>query len=136
MVLTFNLRKRMSNNFMLSGSMVLQRQKANYDNADSSLVLRSVTAASLDFHSTEIRTTQRFLNDEPYAYAPGGSGKSGVYPYSEWQFKMSGVYQFGWDFSVGAFARYQQGYPFVLWARIEMTGLQAALGTGSSLESG
>ena len=38
-----------------------------------------------------------FLDDEPYAFAPGGSGKSGVYPYSEWLLKLSGVYQFGWD---------------------------------------
>ncbi len=27
--------------------------------------------------------------------------------------KLSGVYQFPWDISVGAFGRYQQGYPYV-----------------------
>ena len=61
------------------------------------------------------------------------SGKSGVYPYSEWQLKMSGVYQFPWDISAGAFARYQQGYPYVLFATIRDTSLAPSLGTTSHL---
>ena len=77
-------------------------------------------------------TNLPFLNDQPYAFAPGGSGKSGVYPYSEWQLKLSGVYQFPWDISVGAFARYQQGYPYVLIATISDPSLPS-LGTNSHL---
>jgi hypothetical protein len=37
-----------------------------------------------------------------------------VYPYAEWGVRLSGVYQLPAEFSVGAFARYQQGYPYVL----------------------
>ena len=38
--------------------------------------------------------TQVVLYDgKPYSYVSGGSGKSGVYPYAEWTFRMSGVYQ-------------------------------------------
>jgi hypothetical protein len=48
----------------------------------------------------------------------GGSGKTGVYPYSEWTFRLSGVYQFGWGISAGGFARYQQGFPYVIFASI------------------
>ena len=70
---------------------------------------------------------------EPYAFAPGGSGKSGVYPYSEWQLKMSGVYQFPWDISVGAFGRYQQGYPYVLFGTIRDDSLAAATWNNESL---
>jgi hypothetical protein len=111
--------------------VVLQKQKASYDNAESALyILGDGNVSGQPFPGNPANVLQ--ADGEPYAYAPLGSGKSGVYPYSEWQVKMSGVYQFGWDFSVGAFARYQQGYPYVLWARYTDTGLAAALGTGTS----
>ena len=105
------VRKRMSNNFMLNGGVTLQRQKANYDGGDSLAFYigdGGLNGQVFPFDPTNLP----FLNDQPYAFAPGGSGKSGVYPYSEWQFKLSGVYQFPWDISAGAFARYQQGYPY------------------------
>ncbi len=111
------VRKRMSNNFMLNGGVTLQRQKANYDGGDSLAFYigdGGLNGQVFPFDPTNLP----FLNDQAYAFAPGGSGKSGVYPYSEWQFKLSGVYQFGWDITAGAFGRYQQGYPFVLMAPI------------------
>jgi hypothetical protein len=56
-----------------------------------------------------------------------------VYPYSEWHLKLSGVYQFPWDMSVGAFMRYQQGYPYVLFGAVRDATLGAALGTSRHL---
>jgi len=121
-------RKRMSNNFMVNTGLTLQRQKANYNSADASAYTigdGGISGLTFPFDPTNLQ----FLDGTAYAFAPGGSGKSGVYPYSEWQFKASGVYQFPWDFSVGAFARYQQGYPYVLFATVTDSSLQAALGT-------
>ena len=126
------VRKRMSNNFLVNASMVLQKQEANYEGSDAaSFVLNDGGISGQAFPGDPGMLP--FLDGQPYAFAPGGSGKSGVYPYSEWQFKFSGVYQFPWDISVGAFARYQQGYPYVLWAAIDDPGLFSALGTGRHL---
>lgn len=125
-------RKRMSNNFMLNAGVTLQRQKANYNSPDASAYTfgdGGISGLTFPFDPNQIQ----FLNGNAYAFAPGGSGKSGVYPYSEWQFKLSGVYQFPGDFSVGAFARYQQGYPYVLFASVSDSTLNAALGTSRHL---
>jgi hypothetical protein len=130
--LDINVRKRMSNNFMVSGSAVLQKQKATYDGGDSALYVLGDGGITPGTPFPGNPTNVQFADGEAYAFAPGGSGKSGVYPYSEWQFKVSGVYQFPYDISVGAFARYQQGYPYVLWGRINDPGLFGALGTGVS----
>lgn len=125
-------RKRMSNNFMVNAGLTLQKQKANYDGGDSLAFYigdGGLTGQIYPFDPTNLP----FLNNQPYAFAPLGSGKSGVYPYSEWQLKLSGVYQFPWDINVGAFGRYQQGYPYVLIGRINDPTLNAALGTSSHL---
>ena len=125
-------RKRMSNNFLVNASATIQRQKANYDGANATAFYigdGGLTGTVFPFDPSNLG----FLDGEPYAFAPGGSGKSGVYPYSEWQFKLSGVYQFPWDVAVGAFARYQQGYPYVLFASFTDDTLAGALGTDTSL---
>ncbi len=125
-------RKRMSNNFMVNAGLTLQKQKANYDGGDSlSFYIGDggLSGQVFPFDPTNLP----FLDGHPYAFAPGGSGKAGVYPYSEWQFKMSGVYQLPWDFSVGAFGRYQQGYPYVLLATIRDDSLASSLGTTNHL---
>ena len=122
----------MSNNFLLNGGLTLQRQKANYNGGKSNAFYigdGGLTGQTFPFDPTNLP----FLDGQPYAFAPGGSGKSGVYPYSEWQFKLSGVYQFPWDISVGAFARYQQGYPYVLFATISDSSLVSGIGTSSHL---
>jgi hypothetical protein len=130
--LDISLRKRMSNNFMLNGGVSLQKQKAHYDGGDSTAFYigdGGLAGQVFPFDPTNLP----FLNDQPYAFAPGGSGKSGVYPYSEWQFKLSGVYQFPMDISAGAFLRYQQGYPYVLFASVRDASLSQALGTTTHL---
>ncbi len=126
------VRKRMSNNFLLNGGLTLQKQKANYDSGDSLAFYigdGGLNGQVFPFDPTNLP----FLNDQPYAFAPGGSGKSGVYPYSEWSLKLSGVYQFPWDISVGAYGRYQQGYPYVLFATIRDDSLASSLGTTNHL---
>ena len=77
-----------------------------------SSVRSSVMASPVELWNP-IRVRFGFYNDKPYSFVSGGSGKSGVYPYAEWSFRLSGVYQLPAEFSVGAFARYQQGYPYV-----------------------
>jgi hypothetical protein len=124
------VRKRMSNNFMASGGVTIQRQKANYDGGDATAFYINDGGLSGQIYPFD-PTNLPFLNDEPYAFAPGGSGKSGVYPYSEWQLKFSGVYQFPWDISAGAFGRYQQGYPYVLMGAVSDRTLSASLGTST-----
>jgi hypothetical protein len=68
-----------------------------------------------------------------YVNSSTGSGKTGIYPFSEWAVKVSGVYQFPWDISAGAFVRYQQGYPFVLFGSYTDHSLESAIGTATHL---
>jgi hypothetical protein len=124
------VRKRMSNDFMMNGSLTLQRQKASYDGGDSAAF--AINDGGLSGQTFPFDPGQMpFLKDQPYAFAAGGSGKAGVYPYSEWQLKLSGVYQFPWDVSVGAFGRYQQGYPYVIFGSFSDNTLAGALGTST-----
>ena len=112
------LRKRMSNNFLLNSSLTVQRQKQNVGGGDG--FFGATTGDGLTGRVVEPDPSLvGFYNDLPYAYVSGGSGKSGVYPYSEWTLRMSGVYQFPAEISVGAFGRYQQGYPYVLFGQVD-----------------
>jgi hypothetical protein len=129
--LDINIRKRMSNNFMLNGSLVLQRQKAKYSSIDGYAANISDGGISPGNTFPWDPGMIPFLDGEAYAYAPQGSGKSGVYPYSEWQFKLSGVYQLPADINLGAFMRYQQGYPFVIFGRVSEPNGAAFNGTGT-----
>lgn len=101
-------RKRISRNFLLNGSLTLQRQKAHY-NGDDSLALQPFITFPGGTHAFD-PTNLPFLNDQTYAF----SGRQGIQPFSEWNLKMSGYYQFPREFGVGAFLRYQQGYLYVL----------------------
>ena len=106
-------RKRMSNNFLLNSSFTLQRQKQEVGDGDG--FLGAVIGDGFPGRIVEPDPTQVvFYDGKPYSFVSTGSGKSGVYPYAEWSFRLSGVYQFPAEISVGAFARYQQGYPYVL----------------------
>jgi hypothetical protein len=41
------------------------------------------------------------------------------------------VYQLPWDFNVGAFGRYQQGYPYVVFGSVTDSSLLGVLGTST-----
>jgi hypothetical protein len=113
-----NVRKRMSNNFMLNGSLVLQRQKAEYSSIDGYVGGVGDGGITPGNPFNWDPSLIPFQDGLPYAYAQTSSGKGGVYPYATWQFKLSGVYQFPADINVGAFMRYQEGYPYVIWGRV------------------
>jgi len=125
------LKKRMSNNFMMNASATIQRQKQSVGAGNA--FLGAVIGDGFPGRVVEPDPTQVLLyNDQPYSYVSGGSGKSGVYPYAEWSYRVSGVYQLPKEFSVGAFARYQQGYPYVLIGQIDddsFTAFDGALRT-------
>ena len=110
-------RKRMSNNFMLNAFVTLQNQKSHYDGGDSFFVVTGDGITSRTVFADP--TLVNFYNDEPYAFVSGGSGKTGVFPFAEWTFRASGIYQMPWDMSVGAFVRYQQGFPQPLFAEVD-----------------
>jgi hypothetical protein len=122
------VRKRMSNNFLLNSSFTWQQQKGHYDgNLATGFIVPDggLSGTPLQYDPGALP----FLDDAPYAYGSTGSGKSGIFPYAEWSWKLSGVYQFPWDVSVGAFARYQQGYPIVIFGSVSDASLAANYGT-------
>lgn len=112
------VKKRMSNQFQLNGTVTIQTQKGNYNGGDSLAftingVLANTTGAIAPFDPTNLP----FLQGNPYAYL----GML-VYPFSEWAFKVSGIYQFPWELYAGAYLRYQQGYPYVIFGTIPNQG--------------
>lgn len=70
-----------------------------------------------------------FYNGKPYAYVSESSGKTGVFPFAEWTFRLAGVYQLPWELSVGGFMRYQQGYPQPLFGTVTDSSLSGYYGT-------
>jgi Carboxypeptidase regulatory-like domain len=127
--LDFIFQKRMSNNFMLNSSLSLQDQKANYSGGDSFFVTTGDGLTGVVMGDPSAVNT--FYNDQPYAFVSTASGKSGVFPFAEWTFRASGVYQLPWELSVGAFARYQQGYPYVIFGTVTDTSLSGYYGTST-----
>jgi hypothetical protein len=129
-----NIRKRMSNNFLINGSMVFQKQKAHYDGGDSNAFAPTGFDAGLSGVIFPYDPNNAIHNDgRTYVNTSTGSGKTGIYPFSEWAVKLSGVYQFPWDITTGAFVRYQQGYPYVLFGSFTDGSLSSALGTTTHL---
>ncbi|MCI0415418.1 TonB-dependent receptor [bacterium] len=112
----FGARKRMSNNFMLNAFVTLQRQKAHYDGGDSFFVVSGDGINLRTVYADPALVS--FYDDQPYAFVSGGSGKTGVFPFAEWTFRASGIYQLPWDLSLGGFVRYQQGFPQPLFAEL------------------
>jgi hypothetical protein len=125
-------KKRMSSNFMLNSSLTLQRQKQQVGGGNA--FLGAVINDGFTGRIVEPDPSQvGFYNNQPFSYVSGGSGKSGVYPYAEWSWRMSGVYQLPAEFSVGAFMRYQQGYPYVLIGQTTDTSFSAFDGSFRTL---
>lgn len=114
-------RKRMSNNFMLNGSLVLQRQKANYAEGDSNAHTAEGTVTGGGAFFPYDPGTISFLDGQPYT--------NSARLYSEWQFRLSGAYQLPWDFTVSGALRYQQGYPYLIAGTVIDPSLSAFLGT-------
>ncbi|MCI0416175.1 carboxypeptidase regulatory-like domain-containing protein [bacterium] len=113
--LDITLRKRMSKNFLLNGSLTLQRQTAHYNGGDS--LARPTGAGGFPGRPFQFDPTNLpFLDGQSFwafdRLAP-------TFPtFAEWYLKMSGVYLLPWNISLGANMRFQQGYPYVLSAVI------------------
>ena len=122
-------RKRMSNNFMINASLTLQQQKAHYDGGNSYFITTGDGFPGLPYGDPLAVPN---YDDQLYAFVSAGSGKAGIYPFSEWTMRLSGVYQLPWDMTVGGFIRYQQGQPRPLFARVAGGGLSQFYGTGTN----
>ena len=128
-------RKRMSNNFMINASVTLQQQKAHYDGGNSYFVTTGEGFTGIVF-ADPLGVPN--YDDQLYAFVSAGSGKAGIYPFSEWTMRVSGVYQLPWDMTVGAFMRYQQGQPRPLFTSVSDNalaggGLNSFYGTSTHL---
>ena len=120
-------RKRMSNNFMLNASVTLQDQKAHYDGGNSYFITAGDAFAGQAVFADPLGVPN--YDEQLYTFASTGSGKAGVYAFSEWTLRLSGVYQLPWDMTAGGFVRYQQGSPRPIFARIGAEGLDQFYGT-------
>jgi hypothetical protein len=123
-------RKRMSNNFMINASVTLQQQKGHYDGGNSYFITTGDGFAGIVFGDP---LGVPNYDDELYAFVSAGSGKAGIYPFSEWTVRFSGVYQLPWDMTAGGFIRYQQGQPRPLFTSVSDSGLGPFYGTGTHL---
>ncbi len=115
----FLVRKRMSQNFMLNAALTLQRQKAHTDGNDS---LGFVSTGIVAFDPTNLP----FVNDKSYAYSEGNRGRVNLF--GAWNLRVAGVYQLPWNLATSAYLRYQQGYPYILFARVEDPNLRSFYG--------
>ena len=119
--LDITLQKRMSNNFLFNGSFTFQHQTGHYNGGDS-LAIQTERAVRFGATFPYDPTNLPFVQDQMYSYAGSGSN---THPFSEWTLKLSGVYLLPWNISTGAFIRYQQGYPMVLFGNFFDNTLQA-----------
>lgn len=115
------VRKRMTNRFMLSGALTLQKQKDHYDGGDS-LAFR-IGDKTFAFDPTNLP----FAQNHVYAYSGfrNSPSKSNIHPYAEWSLKIAGVYQFPADITAGGYLRYQQGYLFMLFGSVPNINFRA-----------
>ncbi|MBS3819832.1 TonB-dependent receptor [bacterium] len=105
--LTVRANKRLSNNWMFRGSFTLQNQARHYGDEGY-------------LNPTNIWA----LDGKPYAeYMGGASGKVSQYVFSNWLFKLSGMYQFPWDINASFTFHARQGY--VLRERVEIVDYNA-----------
>lgn len=122
------VRKKSGKYAEFSAGLVLQKQKAHYASPEG--LAFQIDAGGLPGSVEPLNPTNLpFLNNQPFAYS---SSQNGVYPFSEWQFKWTGTAHLPALIDVGAFVRYQQGYPYVLFASIRNCGLESCSG-GSQL---
>ncbi len=119
----------MSDNFMLNTSLNIQNQDANYGGGNAFFVTTGDGISG--FVMADPSLVPNFYSGHPYAYVSGGSGKTGVFPFAEWTYRFSGVYQLPWETSVGGFFRYQQGYPQPLFGNVTDRSLSGYYGTSS-----
>ena len=115
------VQKRMKNNLLFNAFLTIQRQAGHYNGGDS-LAIQTERNAGFGATYPFDPTNANFLQDQPYSYAGFGGSQN---PFSEWSLKLSAVYLWPWNISTGAFIRYQQGYPMVLFGIVPDNTLRA-----------
>lgn len=118
-----SFRTDIKNSLTLAGALVLQNQKGHYD-GDQALGYQIQGISAFPFDPTYLP----FLNNGGFGYpAPFRLAETQygdrTFPYSKWQVKLSSSYRFPRSIEVGAFIRWQQGYPFLITASATNTSL-------------
>jgi hypothetical protein len=98
-------KKRLSNNWSMDASFVYSDWKNHYDEKEV-------------FDKTNLE----FNQDGVVAPQSGGSGMTGVYVNSRWQFRLSGLYQLPWDVNVSGVFELREGYVLPEYNRIWRPG--------------
>jgi hypothetical protein len=101
----------MSHSFSTSFGVNVQKQHADYHGGKGD-------SLADQYHAFDPSDLDH-LDGKPYAFNAAGSGKSNVFAYSEWGVKGSAIYELPFDASVGTFVKYQQGFPYIIWATVD-----------------
>jgi hypothetical protein len=64
--------------------------------------------------------TSPLVNGGQYVVRSGGSGTGDIFMSAKWQVNANGVYQFPYDFEVGASLFGRQGYPFPVYSNVAL----------------
>ncbi|MCS7311756.1 MAG: hypothetical protein NZ742_02415, partial [Acidobacteria bacterium] len=101
----FRFTKRMSQRWMLMGSVTLQDWNRKFESP----------LANYD------PTNFEQLKNADMAYQTSGSGKTEIWPNSNWMFKFGGVVQLPLDINLGATFIARQGYPIPIVYQVDTT---------------
>lgn len=77
-----------------------------------------------------------YFNGGVVAPQSGGSGLTGIYMNSRWQFKLSGLYQLPWGLNFSAVLQVREGFVIPYYVRTYIYGSQGGLGYVSLYEAG
>ncbi len=111
-----NLRKALSNKWMMNASFTYQLWKQHFTSS----------AAYVDPTNHE---PVDLLNDRDMAYESRGSGKSNIYPNARWMFKLSALYQLPFGFNVSSTFIAREGFI----APVHYTATRPSNGWGSTV---
>jgi hypothetical protein len=103
-------RKRMSNHWMMNTSFSYNSTPVHFGSFPGGNNQETGTTGTIPF--SEDPTNRAIRDGSQYDYLTSGSGVGNVYVNAKWLFKVSGLYQLPYDFSVSAFYNARQGYPF------------------------
>jgi hypothetical protein len=104
-------RKRMSHGWMLNSSFSYNDTKVHFGEFPGAANQANATTATT-IPISEDPTNRALRDGGQYDYLTSGSGIGNVYVNAKWLFKLSGLYQLPYQFSVSAFYNARQGYPF------------------------
>lgn len=95
--LEITMKKRLSNKWMLDGSVTFQSWKVHYDSRNA-------------YQDPTDHQPNDYLNGAEYAYQSAGSGAVDVFMNAKWMFKVGALYQFPYDIALSGTLIARQGY--------------------------